>query len=285
MVASWEVRSHDANLKYLMNENSTYQAVRIGDIADWRLICVISSKGMCAYLKHVNPTEDVITLIDKNWPENPDTLLENIESTVYDHPQVLDDFTTDMAVIAPKSVWIPSEICEDDEDLIAELYNKVYLAEPEDVMSDICEEQTCAYTLTPGLKAFLQRTFPGARVHSHLGVMVSRFRDRSADMPRVYIDIRQGECDFVVFDRRNLLLASTHQWHEQNDIKYHLYNILNVYDLKPKEVQVSLSGLRDIKTSLMVDLRETLSYVMLTTMPSVSSKTGMPLHAAMLMRK
>ena len=55
-----------------MNESSTYQAVRIGDIADWRLICSVSSRGMSAYLRHVSPTEPVVTLFDEKWAPDPE---------------------------------------------------------------------------------------------------------------------------------------------------------------------------------------------------------------------
>ena len=54
-----------------MNESNTYQAVRIGDIADWRLICVISAQGVGAWLRHVSPTQELVTLFDEKW--NADT--------------------------------------------------------------------------------------------------------------------------------------------------------------------------------------------------------------------
>lgn len=269
-----------------MNESSnTYQAVRIGDIADWRLICVIASSGMSAYLRHVNPTQEIVTVFDEKWNVAPESLLRQIESTVYDHPQVLDDFTADIVIEAPHSLWVPTELVADDDDEAARLYTQVYAADEQDIMADEAAEATCLYSLVPRLNAFLQRTFPGARLHSHLGVLVTRFRERSSDMPRVYIDIRDGgEADYVAFDRRNLLMAATHRWSAPADLQYHLYNILDVYGLDPAEVQVSLSGLRDVKSDLMRELRKTLSYVMLTMVPSVGTKAGMPLAGALMMR-
>lgn len=267
-----------------MNDSNTYQAVRIGDIADWRLICVISSRGMSAYLKNVNPTEDVVTLFDEKWVSAEEGLLSKIENAVYDHPQVLDDFSADIVVVAPESIWVPTEMVEDDEEEASRLYNQVYAAEDSDIMSETVDDATCLYVLVPGLNAFLQRTFPGSRVHSHLAVMASRFRERSSDMPRIYAEIREGEVDFIAFDRRSLLMAATHRWNEMNDIQYHLFNIMNVYDLDPAEVQVSLSGLRDVKNELMRELRKTVSYVMLTMMPSIGSKAGMPVPASLMMR-
>lgn len=267
-----------------MNESNTYQAVRIGDIADWRLICVISARGMGAWLKHANPTQEIVTLFDEKWTCHNDTLLERIENTVYDHPQVLDDFSADIAIVAPKSIWVPTAMVADDEEESARLYNQIYTAEECDIMSEAVEDATSLFTLVPGLNAFLKRTFPGARLHSHLAVMARRFRERSADEPRIFIDIREGEADFLAFDRRNLIMAATHPWHAPSDLQYHLFNIMNVYGLDPAQVQVSLSGLRDLKTDLMRELRKTINYVMLTMVPGPGAKVEMPLAGSLLLR-
>jgi len=266
-----------------MNESNIYQAVRIGDIADWRLICSISAQGMGAWLKHVNPTQDIITLFSEKWQEEGDSLLSRIENMVYDHPQVLDDFSSDIVVVAPKSIWVPAETVGEDDDEAARLYNQVYPSCGPDIMSETVDDAMCLFTLVPGLNAFLLRTFPGARVHSHLGVLVRRFRERSSDMPRIYVDIREGEADYVAFDRKNLLMGVTHRWHNPADIQYHLYNILNVCQLDPTEVQVSLSGPSGLKTDLMSELRRTLNYVMLTMTPGPGQKAGMPLPASLLL--
>ena len=97
-----------------MNEPRTYQAVRVGDVADWKLICEISARGMSARLKHTDPTQEMVTLFDEHWSDGED-LLSKIENTVYDHPQVLDDFSAELTVIAPKSIWVPADIVEDDD--------------------------------------------------------------------------------------------------------------------------------------------------------------------------
>lgn len=265
-----------------MSDANTYQAVRVGDVAEWKLICQISANGLCAYLKNSNPTEEIKTLIETDWSCAPENLLAKIENTVYDHPQILDDFSSDIVIVAPRSIWVPAAEVEEDEERAAYLYNQVYSAEEDDIMSETAGDATCLYTLVPGLNAFLNRTFPGGRIHSHLAVMVTRFRERNSDLPRIYIDIRKGEADIIAFDRKKLLMAATHRWHELSDIQYHLYNIMDVYGLKPSEAEVSLSGLRDIKNELMRELRKKFSYVLLTMVPSLSSKTGMPLQAALL---
>lgn len=267
-----------------MSEPATYTAVLTGDLADWRLVCVISGSGMSAYLKNEDPLKEIVTLFDEKWSANVDNLLSKIEETVYDHPQVLDDITADIVVIAPNTIVVPTDMVYEDDDEAYRLYSTVYAAEERDLMTETIGGETILYNLVTGLNAFLQRTFPGANVHNHMGVLLRRFRDRVADVPRVYIDIREKEADFVVLDRKKLLLAATHRWDAITDIQYHLFNILDIYGLKADELQVSLSGLREVKSELAKELRKKIAYVMMTMVPSISTNGDLPIEAAFLMR-
>ena len=273
--------------------NSGYRAIRIGDPSDWRLVMVIGAGGIETYLRNVeNPMDEVEILFREEWDGDTSTLLERVESAVYDHPQLLDDFAADIAIETPKALWIPEKIVEkgeesdsdDETPTVEKIYNTVYEAAEEDIMQDYVDGKVCAYTLVPGLQAFLQRTFPGARIRCHQAVLVKRLCDRVVDMPRVYIDIRKGWADFVVFDGTKLLMAVSHEWRAQEDIRYHLFNLLDVYDIDPKGVHVSLSGMRDEKNALMQALRGDVAYVMKTLVPGIASKTGMSLVASLLMR-
>ena len=47
-------------------ETAIRRGVPAGDPADWRLICVMSAEGMCAYLKNVeDPSEEIVTLLSE----------------------------------------------------------------------------------------------------------------------------------------------------------------------------------------------------------------------------
>lgn len=265
--------------------NKGYRAIRIGDPSDWRLVMVITPGGMEAYLRNVeNPMEEVEVLFRTEWEGSESGLLQRVEDVVYDHPQLLDDFSTDIAIVTPRALWAPECIVDDDEDPGSEIFNSVYEAPEEDIMRDYVNDKVCLYTLAPGLQSFLQRTFPGARMMCHQTVLVKRFLERGADMPRIYIDIRHGEADFVALDGKRLLMSVTHQWHDIEDIRYHLFNLLDVYGLDPKGVHVSLSGLREEKNVLIKKLRDDVAYVMMTMMPGIAVKAGMSLVASMLMR-
>lgn len=267
-----------------MEDIATYKAVRIDDTAYWRLTIYISRTGMSAYLKNEeDPTEPVMTLFSDTWKSDDESLLRRIETVVYDHPQLLDDFSTDIVISTDRAVWVPRKDAEDAGE--EGLYNKVYPAEEEDIFVDEIEGMECIYTLVPGLQPFIRRTLPGARTWCQQTVAVRRFRDRVADMPRIYIDIRENEADLIGFDGKKLLFSTTHPWRDKMEIPYHLFNLIDIFGLDPKNVQVSLSGKREIKMELMQFLRQYISYVMLTMMPSAVAGSDMPQAVAMLVSR
>ena len=151
--------------------SSTYRAVRIDDTAEWRLIIHITKGGMSAYLKsEEDPMEPLITLFHEEWEVDDKELLKRIEDAVYDHPQLLDDFSTEIVVNTTKALWVPkgevqpadtgAEYPDRDE---TDIYNMVYEAAEEDIFIDEVNGMICLYTLVPGLHPFIRRTLPGAR--------------------------------------------------------------------------------------------------------------------------
>lgn len=270
-----------------MEDTSTYRAVRIDDTADWRLIIYISRTGMSAFLKNEeDPMEPLVNIFSDSWVRDDESLLRRIETVVYDHPQLLDDFSTEIVISTEKVLWIPKRQLElgdsnseEETDYRDEsdLYNIVYKGEEEDIFIDELNDKVCLYSLVPGLQAFIRRTLPGARTWCQQTLAVRRFADQVSDMPRLYVDIRDEEADYYAFDGRKLLLAATHGWRDKMDMAYQVFNICDIWKLDLSNTQVMLSGKRDVRTELMGILREHLQYVMLTMLPSSVSKSDLPL--------
>ncbi len=264
---------------------STYKGVRIDDTTDWHLTIYISDSGMSAYLKNLeNPLEPFTLLFNEEWKVSEHDLLSNIENAVYEHPQLFEDFSTDVVLSASKCLWIPKEVEENSEGL-ADMYRQIYSANPEDLFYDSVGNMTCVYSFAPGLPSFMRRTLSGARIRSQQGVLVKRFSESVADMPRMYVNIREREADIVLFDGKKLLLSVTYGWQEYMDLSYHVLNVADVYGMDRKNLQVSISGMRDVKTELMRELRRHITYVMLTMLPSGFSKLDVPLGVALVMSR
>lgn len=277
-----------------LEEKTTYRAVRIDDTADWRMIIYISRTGMSACLKNeADPMEPLINIFSDSWSCGEDELLHRIEGVVYDHPQLLDDFSTEIVISTERALWIPRSAIDPkgnvgaDEEYLDEtdLYNVAYKAEDEDIFIDEFDEKVCLYTLIPGLQSFILRTLPGARTWCQQTVAVKRFSDQTSDMPRLYIDIRDREADYYAFDGRRLLLAATHPWRDKMDIAGMVFNIADLWNLDMDRTQVMLSGKRDIRTELLNILRDRMKYVMLTMLPSAISKSDLPLAVGLLVAK
>lgn len=251
---------------------------------------------MSAFLKNEeDPMEPLITLFTTDWVRDDESLLRHIETVVYDHPQLLDDFSTEIIINTERSLWLPRSVVDysdNGEEKVGDeyrdetdLYNMVYKADEEDIFIDELNDKICLYTLCPGLQAFIRRTLPGARVWCQQTLAVRRFADQVADMPRLYVDIRYGEADYYAFDGRKLLLATTHGWRDKMDIAYQVFNIMDIWKLDAGGTQIMLSGKRDVRTELMKILREHLKFVMLTMLPSSVSKSELPLAIRLAIAK
>lgn len=221
---------------------TTLTAADYADTGQWRLILRIAPTWISAFLENtvhddVPPSE----LFTGRWEDNPDTLLQNIENAVYDNPRVLDDFSARIEIFATRTLFIPTAMIEDQEDVEEALYNAVYSSKPEDIMYGVDRDITAAYSLTPGLKGFLNRTFPGARVENNLMRQVRLYRQQGEGR-RLFITVRDKEADFILLEGNGLMSASTHGWAAGADIVYLALNLLDVYGVSIKECIVNLLG-------------------------------------------
>lgn len=262
-------------------DNRRQRGFDLSDTGQWRLIIYLGKTGISAWLKSTeDPTIPVGRLFASRWERQPEGLLSRIENAVYDHPRVLDDFSADIIVETEKCLWVPKALTEDNpEEKCEEWFGQVWPGMETEFITDDCDEKLCLYALVPGLHDFLGRTFPGTRISSHQSVLVRNLAGRAADDVRLYIDIREGEADLIAFSGKNLLHCSTHRWEAETDIIWHAFNLLEVYGVDPAKAQVCLSGDRTLRENIARDMREYLSFVMLTMVPRVESDTPLPLAA------
>ncbi len=218
-------------------------AADFADTGQWRLNIKIFSNGMSAHLENTIHTDlEPQLLFSSNWESDPDALLRNIESSVYDHPRVLDDFSARIIIYDRKTVFMPTQLAEEIEGGEETYYTALYKnVKPEDVISEVEGDVTAAYSPAPGLNGFLNRTFPGARITCNL---MNSFRNikNTGTGKRLYIEVRPGESDFILMDEDSLLSASIHNWNAESDILYHAFNILDVYGISPKDTTYILGG-------------------------------------------
>lgn len=217
---------------------TTLTAADYADTGQWRLIVRIFSYGMSAHLENtLHDDVEPQLLFSTSWDENEGNILRNIENAVYDHPRVLDDFSARVEIYDRRTLFMPTELLTETEGIEDHYYTSVYNANEADVMCQTDGDITAAFTLAPGLKGFLVRTFPGARIVCNLMQQVSQIRKGSKGL-NMKISSRKDEADFILLNGRELISASTHFTGAPTDIVYHAFNIMNAYEINPKDVAV-----------------------------------------------
>lgn len=234
-----------------MTENIPHTGMRSDflDTGQWHLAVDISKQGFGAWLL---PDESLGTshrvIIRTDWITSDEGLLTRIEDTVYDNPTVLDDYSADIIIESDRQLWLPSAFYQSDEDC-ADAYVSVYGGDILDVMVNDLGREKCAFTLTPGLKSFMQRSFPGARIWSQQALLKEASLQPHESF-KCLLDIRQYSFDLILLSRSELLSASTHFWKTEADIGYIMLNILQTYDAPTPETEISFSGVREVRQSL-----------------------------------
>lgn len=227
----------------------TNPRVDLLDTGQWHLAVSISIHGLGAWLlPDASLGRAPKVIIRKDWDPSEEGLLSRIEDAVYDNPTLLDDYSSDIIVECDRQLWLPSELYPTDEDC-AEAYSRVYGGNILDVMVCDLRHEKCAFMLLPGLKSFMQRSFPGARIWSQQALL------RVAGMQvhnsfKCMADIREDAVDIVLLDRGEFLSASTHKWQSETDIMYTLFFVLQTYDVNPGDTDIIFSGIRECRHSL-----------------------------------
>ncbi len=219
------------------------------DTGQWHLAVDISKYGFGAWLlPDASLGRAPRTIIRQHWQPSEEGLLNRIEDAVYDNPTVLDDYSADIIVESDRQLWLPTELYTSDDDC-AEAYVSIYGGDILDVMVNDLGKEKCAFLLTPGLKSFMQRSFPGARIWSQQSLL-KETATQPHDSFKCLIDVREASMDIVLFCRGELLCASTHPWKTETDIAYVLLNILQTYDAPSADTDIVFSGQREVRQSL-----------------------------------
>lgn len=221
------------------SEDATIRGVR--DVGEWRLVIWLAFSGMRVWLAPVSGQGGVRKLLEQEWSSPREELLSRIESAVYDHPEVLDDFSADILVEENHGLWLPFHAAGEFEG--AEAFASVYGGDPADVLrNDLAGEDAPVrlFSLARGLKGFLNRTFPGARISSRQTLLYPLARVGNGVGPRILVAPRNGWCDILAFSGREFLSGSSQQWSQPTDILYAIANLADAYSLDRRETEVSL---------------------------------------------
>lgn len=198
------------------------------DTGLWHLTVNISDRGVSASIDRRDaPQEPPRTLMDVSWPPEYESLMRKIESAIYDHPEVLDDYSATIVIDTPRTLMVPKELITDDAEA-ERIYAIAYKGRAEDVMSDLYGDEGVLFTLCPGMISFLRRTFPGARIRSRLGMRIQRARSVGVGL-RIFVEGSAGDAAIICLKGDTLLSASLQPWGEWADLAYKIVNLSDLY--------------------------------------------------------
>lgn len=257
-----------------------FTAADLADTGQWRLILHIDEGGMSGWLATATPGDiPPGALFSSRWADRRDNILKEIENTVYDHPRVLDDYSTDIILATDKVMWVPQRELEVDN---AEetIYTALFPALAGEAMTDMLGPVPALFTSGAGLKAFIGRTFAGARVRCQMSLTASAACVPS-ERARVIIDIRQGKADFVIADRGDFKAGVSHDWGDPADIVYHLFQLLDLLAIDRAEADIVIAG--DSKTAQATS--DLLSGLQPPLAVAIHDSSAMPLSVALCAAK
>lgn len=234
------------------------------DTGLWHLTVYISETGIRSWL-HLKeePGAQPRLLVTESWPAGSEGVMQKISDVVYDHPEILDDYSASIIIESPYMLAAPAELIKDDADS-ERIFCKVFNCEPEDIMTDQSDgNERIIFTLTRGISGFLQRTFPGARIYSHAAILKRVLRHTGTGV-RIFVDARAGEADILVFNGDRLLSIAVQPWSQWSDLAYRIYNAATVYELNLSTTEVWLSGDAEVTEKLSEFLTSRVGSVRLT---------------------
>lgn len=230
-------------------DSQEFRNIDLNDTGLWRLAIMLKASGIKAWLLPRDGNSlPGRKLLDASWPEVDcgRDLLSKIENCVYDNPRILDDYSADIIIDAPRTLFIPSEMA--DSDSAEDFFTKIYPSEPEDIMTEETRSATALFHLAPGLKAFLSRTFPGARIGCSLAQYVRRLEAAKSAVPRLTLGIDSNRVALTLFAGAGFLSSSSQTWKTADDIIFHIFNLLDAYAISPEETVLTYCGDTDVIT-------------------------------------
>ena len=261
----------------------------LADTGQWRLIITVSDTGMSAYFKNlIDPDIDLVNYLSKKWEGNEENLLQLVEETVYENPDILDDFATQIIIYTPESLWIPEELT-DEEELDEKYFTTVFTAKKEDIFSDFGEEEVCLYALAPGLNSFFQRTLPGCKVMCHLTMIQRWLKDlerinlisSGGNSDRIYVNVRDRQVDLFAFRKGKFMSGSTHRWKNINDIIYESLLLAKAYEMDPEKTRLIVLGSHGFNEALRDSIQEFFPMAANRKTTALSEKYNLPFEVAL----
>lgn len=243
------------------------------DIRRYKLHLLLSEREMNAFFSSYTPDGHAPHLGCRTKYAADDNLLAHIENAVYDNSILLEDYQTDILLDTDKILFFPPDT---EADVIHAAMKRIFNAENCDVHISEDKEVITAFTLCPGLKGFLDRTFAGVEVKCAADVLRREFQKRDGAAFKVYTDLSDGRLTLLAFHEKRFMHGSVHTFTEASDAAYFIYALWHQLGLSADQGEVNVSGPKVMRGELMTILRRRINYVMMTLLPRLEGSETVP---------
>lgn len=253
----------------------------LADTGQWRLILAISESGIHALLKNtLFEEEPPVILLKKEWVVPSSELLSAIEDAVYETPRIFDDFATHIVIESAKSLWIPTEYTEEEE-FNEDYFTCVFPSKSVDIFADFGENETCVYTLCPGLSSFLKRTLPGCKISSHLSVLKEHIEKKKPDT-ELFIIKDKYNTNIFTFRKGKFLSGTCYDCLSIEETALKALMTLKTYGIGAQEARCNLVCKNEDFNKFKEMLRDLIPHIKLMDLPPLVRDEGIVLSAAIV---
>lgn len=201
---------------------------------------------------------------------------EQISNAVYDTPLLLDDYSRVRVLVAsPHFVILPPDT---GDDAAERLLRVAFPDGGTDVA--VCRLPRCgqviAFELPRGMKSFLDRTFNTPQLCHQLYPLCEHYYrlNRGSTISRMFLNLREGTMDLVVYRRGELLVANTFEFAAIDDAAYFALHVWQSLHLDQHTDEVQITGRRDSRDELTAAMRRYVKYVMPAIYPAAALRLG-----------
>jgi len=203
---------------------------------------------------------------------------QDVEEAVYDNTIMLDDYKRVRVVIdTPHVLLVPGQ--HDDPEALRPLAQAAYPDEQGELFLSPMPtvDATAVCWVTPGLIAFVQRTFNQPTIVPHLQPLIEHYvgvNAASNGERTMFLYARDGRLDMVIAHGAKLLMANSFTIRSGSDAAFMALHAWDSYHLNAERDKLQIAGDSALVNDITPHLRPYLSYVMPTMIPAGTMRLG-----------
>jgi hypothetical protein len=242
----------------------------------WRLTLLLDDDSLVVV---ANSTVEDASLLHVRLPYDAAAAspLRALEDVVYSNPLLLSDFAKVECVVRSRRFLVmpANEVDAPTREAVA---SKLWGDDDVTVVTDRID--TVGIDIVAAIDSkiinFLTRTFNNPRIVHHLTPLALYFsrKSRLGNSGKMYVNIRRGALDAIVFGADGLKLLNSYDYHEREDAIYYIMVAAQTAGFNFDDDEMLICGDVALREAIMPELRRYINYVMPVIFPSAMFRAG-----------